>query len=171
MNLKQWEESVLDEHGFYGNFLFACAEGELAIIKKYISERKIDPNMVNDEGRTGLHMACCYNHPDVFNFLMSLGVDLHRKGYRGKTALHYAAEMPNADHVVRLIEAGADVNCQDDYGNTPLHYACEDDDSIDILIALCARGANPCIKNKDGLDPEELAKENENISAIEFFKF
>ncbi|MEJ8800670.1 ankyrin repeat domain-containing protein [Pontibacter sp. H249] len=61
--------------------------------------------------------------------------------------------------VSQLLQKGADINAQDDDGKTAMHYAVSssrvrselyEQEQVDLLDTLIARGANPNIKDKNG---------------------
>lgn len=68
-----------------------------------------------------------------------------------------------------LIDNGADINVVDKNHNTPLHHASETDD-IPLCFNLCNKGANPNLKNKEGLNAYEYAVANQKKNAAKIIK-
>ena len=75
-------------------------------------------------------------------------------GLVGGTPLYLAAGKSNIKIVKVLIQAGADVNQKSNDGNTPLMNT----DSPQIAQLLLNAGANPTIRNDDGLTAWQGAK-------------
>lgn len=80
--------------------------------------------------------------------LIDSGADVNAKDSKGRTPLHNAF----GNKIDILIDRGADVNAPDNMGNTPLH--CSGD--LRKIRSLLARGADPLIRNKDGMTPREI---------------
>ena len=67
-----------------------------------------------------------------------------------ESPLHLAAYYGHKDICLMLLEHGADINAQSFLGFTPLHYSTERN-SFDVSELLITLGADPNIKNNDGL--------------------
>jgi uncharacterized protein len=101
------------------------------------------------------------------------GADPNFKGKNEETALHRAAGWGNTEHleiIETLIELGAHPNTQDIEGWTPLHWAvaCGNDKACISLIEL---GADPSIKDKNGISVYELAKNIKKEKVIKALKY
>lgn len=95
--------------------------------------------------------------PQMMNILQVLvenGADINKKdSIRGRTALHHAAVISQNVTLAPLkylIEKGADLNAQDIKGNTPLFFAFATNNTLGVDMLIKA-GADPSIRNKDGL--------------------
>ena len=85
------------------------------------------------------------------------GADIGFKNPNGATALHFAANRHHAEIVTLLLDHGAAIDARDHLGETPLFWTtCSD--SQDTAAILLARGANPLIRNKGGLTPQQAAR-------------
>ena len=84
----------------------------------------------------------------------------HRDGFGG-TALHAAMFQKDTSIVVLLLDYGFDPNAKGTgNGYTPLHDAVWAS-NLEAAKILLAGGADPAVRNRDGLTPYELAvKEN-----------
>ena len=60
----------------------------------------------------------------LFEFAMSIQVDVNPCNVGGDTPLILAVKSGKLGFVEALLNAGADVNKSNIHGNTPLHYAC-----------------------------------------------
>ncbi|KAI6181246.1 Inosine-5'-monophosphate dehydrogenase [Aphelenchoides besseyi] len=66
--------------------LFACRNGDFEAVRRlYIQGENL--NVVDYDGRTGLHIASCEGHSDIVKFLLACGVDHTIKDRWGRTAL------------------------------------------------------------------------------------
>src|SRR5262249_43929362 len=82
-----------------------------------------------------------------------LGRGVSQKALQGCLARWDEHFWKDLDLVRRLIDAGADINHRDDFGSTPLHHAVWSRQAAGVRLLL-ERGADPTVKNDDGLLPE-----------------
>lgn len=75
----------------------------------------------------------------------------------------HEASVQSPSVVDLLLEAGAEVNRSDTTGATPLHWAARC--SLDCVMALLSRGANPLVKAQDNTTPTDLAAADSEIKA------
>ena len=99
-------------------------------------------------GRTRLMLAAKTGNLARATFLLDCGANARAATESGSTALHLAALprpacTPGHVAVVRLLCArGADVNATDSGGSTPLYLAVLPKNSLDVVTALAACGAD-----------------------------
>ncbi|KAK6099287.1 hypothetical protein MT418_000722 [Batrachochytrium dendrobatidis] len=134
------------------------------------------------EGKNALVTACRYSQTAAIKILLEHGLDSNQPDYIGNTPLHYCAKFNLTESAHLLISKGADTTTRNNLGQTPLFLAvaASSDDMIDLLAfpkkvlniptssgdtvlhcALTAQmvaklmdlGANPNIKNNNGLTP------------------
>uniref|UniRef100_A0A3Q3WUH9 Uncharacterized protein n=1 Tax=Mola mola TaxID=94237 RepID=A0A3Q3WUH9_MOLML len=67
--------------------LQACIDGDLPFAKRLL-ETGCDPNIRDNRGRTGLHLAAARGNVDICRLLHKFGADLLATDYQGNTALH-----------------------------------------------------------------------------------
>lgn len=132
------------------------------------------------EGRTLLHevikshkgpqASFCQQEPSPsrFDFLVSLGLDIHDVDYQGNTLLHELCWRINTDSHTKdtfamlemLLSLGIDVNRPNNRGRLPLHRLCvssrgdKDESHLDLVIS-CTKDIN--VRDKDGIAPLHLA--------------
>ncbi|CAB0043661.1 unnamed protein product [Trichogramma brassicae] len=105
----------------------------------------VDPNWVNGEGATPLHLICSRPKDDgtadtFFEILDELNRSVEidaRDNEGGNTPLHLAARNGHAQLVELLLRRGADPNLANDFGSTPLHFICsraKNDELVDTLF-------------------------------------
>jgi ankyrin repeat protein len=159
-----------------------------ALLHTSINGQKLDPNEVNDIGRTALfyvdyiesaqHLIDAganplvrdesgrtplftVRDPLIIEYLLELGVDATARSTRGGTALH---EAKDALSVELLVEAGADPNARDRDGYTPFMAAMYE--SIDVAQALVDAGADPFAATDLGRTALHSAESAEQINFI-----
>ena len=165
----------------------ACQSGNVDLVRILISEYGSDPMARDSEGETSLHVAALGGREEVVRELVyryKCPVDC--VGAFGRTILYYACQSGNVDLVRILIsEYGSDPMARDSKGRTPLHTdhavdpMCVDDDGNTALhiAALCNKieivktltnvfQCFPCIRNKQGKTPYDLAVEKNSDECI-----
>lgn len=109
--------------------------------------------------------------PSRFDFLVSLGLDIHDVDYQGNTLLHELCWRINTDSYTKdslamlemLLGLGIDVNRPNNRGRIPLHRLCikaessrgdKDESLLDLVIS---RTKDINVRDKDGIAPLHLA--------------
>jgi ankyrin repeat protein len=86
-----------------------------------------DPNILSNERRSALHLACRARKTGVV-YLLASKLDqevIDQQDSSGRTALHDACTSGQPESVYCLLKFGANVNCKDYKGRTPLHTCAE----------------------------------------------
>ena len=154
--------------------------GDEAFIVKALLSRRANPNTANAGGMTPLLVVLTLPigtvSPGVFlspvEALLSAGADPDATTPAGITPLHLVLDFPETlslsvdnltEHAVPLVKsllgAGADPDRKNLQGDTPLHVAVREEWGEDMVKALLAGRASPCIQNsKEQFVPEQLAR-------------
>ena len=125
-------------------------EAFIALVKEVKSEYKI--NSKDRKGRTALHFAAKYGHPESVRILLEAGAEVDIVATY-KTPLHYAIEGDNGGAIKLLLDAGAEM---DTY---MLHNAAESN-SPEAIKALVDGGADINVRygnREDGKTPLHTA--------------
>lgn len=160
--------------------------------------RGLDVNIVDEEGRHGLHIAMMEGSLKVAKTLLDLsGTKIDTRSKQDETPLMIAALKGHTAFAKRMIERGADVNKP---GWTPLHYAATSghvemikllidehayidtespNESTPLMLAamygtdeavklLLKEGADPSIKNQLGLNAADFAARAERMDLARY---
>lgn len=140
-----------------------------------------DPNVLDDENKTPLHLAAEKGCAECVKLLLGKGADpnavdgnknisLNGGAYNGyRTPLHFAAAEGHTECVDLLLGKEADPNAVDGYKETPLHKAAKNGHAACIKLLLDAK-ADPNKKNWYGLTPLNVAKNNNKKECVEILK-
>jgi ankyrin repeat protein len=135
----------IDEEDNVGTALhYAAGDGHLDTCK-YLIEKGLDVNHINELDLTPLHDAATEGHADVCKLLLDHGsdVDLGAENGYGRymtPLLHVIQYCKDYDTCKVLLDANADVNLHDGWGRTPLVYAINEEDA-DLCRLLISYGA------------------------------
>ena len=78
-------------------------------------------NQPDKYGRTPLHVAAAVDYPEMVQFLVQRGADLHAKtGKELQTPIHFAARNDATSSLKMLMKCGADITDKDFKQRTPL---------------------------------------------------
>lgn len=135
----------------------AARKGDLTRIKQLMEKQDVFVDVRDDFERTALHTACTRGHLPVAEYLVALGANLLARNKRGRTPLHNATFNGRFGVTKWLLrQPGTAIDAFDSVGNTPLHRASWGG-HLQIVLCLLEHGANPLLRNRDGLTPMELA--------------
>lgn len=89
----------------------------------WLADNGVNPNAVDAQGRTMLHLAAMEGRADAIDALLRHGAGVDAVDQEGWTPLHHAAERGDTGLVKLLLEHGAAVDAADWKGRTALHVA------------------------------------------------
>jgi ankyrin repeat protein len=149
--------------------LHAAVSACNAIAVKYLINKGANPNIIDNNGMSPLHVATWERvHGNAIIDLLlevkkvkGLG-DVNDQNEQGVTALHYAAFKSNEITAEHLIRKGADVNRLDIEGHTPLHVAASQAKDMKIIDVLLKNIEDEAIFKNDATAIVACAKMNKN---------
>lgn len=103
-------------------FIMAVNTNNIELIQKLLNQG-LDPNFVDNQKRTPLHLAVSKGYTDVVQLLLQNGAKQNRKDILGNTPLHLATCTTNVKIIKMLLEAGANITMKDLNHRTPLNLA------------------------------------------------
>ncbi|KAK2862843.1 hypothetical protein Q5P01_002376 [Channa striata] len=112
---------------------------EICSFAKRLLETGCDPNIRDNRGRTGLHLAAARGNVDICRLLHKFGADLLATDYQGNTALHLCGHV---DTIQFLVSNGLKIDICNHNGSTPLVLAKRrgvNKDAIRLLEGLKSR--------------------------------
>ncbi|MBU1218379.1 ankyrin repeat domain-containing protein [Myxococcota bacterium] len=143
--------------------LFSNRFGDDITICKLLLKNKADPNAIDYEGKTALHITAGYIYREhAITLLLFAGVNVNIQDNYGKTALHYAAEFKRIPAIRELLKWKTDVQIRDKKGRTAIHYAANSG-SYDAVKLLVDAGAKVDVKDNEGFLPSSFAHGNPQI--------
>jgi len=129
-------------------------------------------NARDEDGKTGLMIACEKGNFEIVNLLINEYAKLDLRDNKGRTALHYACLQSNLRIVSSILSKNFGnrkfkkrINRIDKEGNTPLILAVQNNYYF-IVNYLLINKANKNVKNKEGKDAFDFAKKNDNVKVM-----
>lgn len=102
--------------------MLAASQGQLEAVQFLTKTAKADVDAIDNNGRTALQWAAINGHPEVVEFLCSVGSDEGHKDNDGAVALHYAVTHDHVELVKHLTNQHT-VEAKDRYGQHPMMIA------------------------------------------------
>ena len=143
---------------------------------KYIKEltlhKSCNPNIINKQGYTPLHIATVNSQYDsIKTILNSTKCDPNIRDLQGNTALHLsiAGMKECVKYILVLIQQPTcNLNIQNDNGDTALHIAaCSEWNNAEMIQCILYSGrCDPNIINKQGYTPLHIATVNSQYDSI-----
>ena len=126
-----------------------------------LPDLKVDARTGDDE--TPLMMAALKGNLAVCKALIARGADVNKPGW---TPLHYAASGGHVGVIGLLLEENAYVDAASPNGTTPLMMAARygSDEAVDALLLA---GADATLRNDQGLDALDFARQGERGGAVD----
>ena len=149
-------------------FLRACSDGHLHIVKALLGKGKVDVECHSLSGGTAAIFAAQGGHVDVIKYLRSMNADLDARDYGASTPFLEAARAGRLAAIEYLAGTGkCDISARDSQGWTALHAAaCYG--YLDCVKALVQKGLKRDDTDVDGKTPLDWAIECERNVVVDF---
>ena len=163
--------SVLLEHGASVNVKSsrgksplhnACQMGHALTVAILIPHVR-DPDILDNEGNTALHLAANQSNPDVLSQMLQKGGNARTPDRHRRSLLHIvcSAEGDNVQQAKLLVSRGFSLAAEDNKGNTPMYYAVTGR-NYDVANALSE------VENSEGNTPFHLAAMSGDLATVKF---
>ncbi|XP_023319102.1 tankyrase-2-like [Trichogramma pretiosum] len=140
-----------------------------------------NPNLVNDKGKTPLHIMCRgWIHEDLVKMFLDISDTLNRpvqvdaRDNEGNTPLHFALLNCRLDVPKLLLKHRADPNAANQEGSTPLHLICKNVQSGPKLLRIFFKTCDEVqqtvqvdARDKLGQTPLQLAVTHLSLDAVD----
>jgi ankyrin repeat protein len=148
-----------------GAFARAVAAGQPRLVELFF-QAKLNPNAVDQLGRTPLFYALALLDWRLGDRLLSIGANPSIADWNGTTPLMLAAANGNAEFVRALCDRGAALDVQDHAGRTALHFALAAR-RVPIAMELLKRQARVDLRDSSGRDALAFAVETRDWPLLE----
>lgn len=136
--------------------VIAAREGSMRVLQVLLDAPGIQVDAPAMNGNTALMMAAFKGNQAAAEALVARGASVNRTGW---TPLHYAAASGNEGIATMLIKRGAKLDAVSPPASgsfTPLMMAAREGHP-DMVDFLAAHGANPGLRNSEGLTAAQIA--------------
>lgn len=154
--LRGFDLNTRNEKGESG-LMVALREDSLKVAAFLLTQRSVNVNDRNANGETALMIAAIRGQLDIARALIQRGAEVNMTGW---TPLHYAASRAEPDSVemVKLmLEHHAYIDTESPNRSTPLMLAAMYGNR-ELVPLLLAEGADPTIRNEQGLTAVDFAR-------------
>lgn len=144
----------------------AAAKNDLPTMKRLLSagaKVNVTADHITDgifiQGMTPLHFAALNGHAEAIKLLVEHGANVNAAGLNDATPIQQIDYAKHKEIVDLMLSLGADINGIDDDGRTALHNACSAGYKFSEIKFLLSKGANPHLKDKEGMTPDMLTND------------
>ncbi len=149
----------------------AATWGRTEMLEELFEQKKLDPNLTDTYQSTLLHHAASRCHTTTVALLIEKEADVDSRDNEGRTPLMDATQGGALEVVEILLKNKANPNLKTKLGNTALHFAMTDFNfwterlnrpgvRLKLTQLLQDYGADPEIRNEEGLRPVDLVQKN-----------
>ncbi len=160
--VRGFDGNTRDAKGQHGLYL-AIREKSLKVAGVLLSWAKINVEARTAADESPLMLAAMGGHLDLAKRLIEKGADVNKTGW---TPLHYAATRGHTAVITLLLDHHAYIDASSPNGTTPLMMAAFYGTPSAVKLLLEA-GADPMIKNDQGLSAIDFAHRNNRLDSAE----
>lgn len=158
------DPNALEPAMLWSAFHWAIRSQQYALVDMLLAHGADIHFPTSRKGYSALHLAADANDVRLIEQLSALGADLEARDHQARTPFMLATD---AAALSTLVRSGVDVDAQDEKGDSALHHAARTN-SEDLVFAYLVLGANPHLKNEDGVVPAMLTKSAEIARLLDY---
>jgi len=160
--MKGFDANTSDSKGQNGLYL-ALQGPSPQVIEILMEWPKTNLNQLNAQGESVLMLVALKGQLALAEKMIKKGADVNKTGW---TPLHYASSGGHAPVISLLLENSAYIDAESPNGSTPLMMAAMYGSSASVRLLL-QEGADPKIKNQQGLNALDFAQRGKRPAAVE----
>ena len=160
--VRGFDANTTDPKGQSGLYV-ALSEPSPNAAQVLIEWPKTNPNKLNNKGESALMVAALKKNQELVEKLIKRGADVNKTGW---APLHYAATGGQVGIISLLLENSAYIDAESPNGTTPLMMAAMYGTSAAVKFLL-QEGADPTLKNQQGLTALDFAQRGSRPDALE----
>lgn len=149
---------------YYDNIPRAVAAGDARAVQRLLADGTT-AQQVDENNRTGLHIAALTGNLQIFAILVKAGAKLDVQDPLGNTPLHYAAVSGQIEMVRLMLALHAPIDAQNKQGLTPLMMAAARG-NVEIVQALLESGASARKSDFTGRDAISWARDSRKPNLV-----
>ena len=157
-----FDPNTRDAHGQTG-LLLALREPSHKVSMVLIASPKTDVDVLDPNGESPLMLAALKGQREEMDGLLKRDAAVNKTGW---TPLHYAATSGQIEIMKQLLENYAFIDAQSPNGTTPLMMAAMYGSTAAVKLLL-NEGADPLMKNEQGMTAIDFARRANRSDAIE----
>jgi ankyrin repeat protein len=146
--------------------MLAVREPSLKVAQLLAAHPQTKVEVRNDKDESVLMLAALKGYLSLVQMLVENDADVNKSGW---TPLHYAASGGHVPVIAHLLEHGAYIDAESPNGTTPLMMAAMYG-SPESVKSLIQAGADPTLKNQQGLSALDFAVRARRTNSIELMQ-
>ncbi len=150
---------LLKEYGAKDTLFSAVGRNDVAAVSNFINKENVNLKE-NPSKDSSLHQAAAYGYNEIIQILLSNDADINIKDELGRTPLMIAVGARQLETVSLLINSGANIESVDSNKQTALFHSLYYKSSPEACEILLKAGANPNVKDNEGICPLKTAIDN-----------
>jgi len=156
-----FDPNTRDEKGLTG-LMIALREPSPKVIDVLLESPKTDVNTLNASDESPLMLAAIKGNQELVTKLLARDAAVNKTGW---TPLHYAASSGQLTIIKVLLDKYAFIDAQSPNGTTPLMMAAMYGSTQGVELLL-AEGADPLLKNQQGMTAADFAQRGQRPDAV-----
>ncbi|AYV82281.1 MAG: hypothetical protein Homavirus24_4 [Homavirus sp.] len=150
-------------------FILFLAKNKLVLFVKYMIDKGVDLECVNNHGWKPIHFVCRYSTPETIKYLVDKGIDLECTNRDGWKPIHFVCQCHNGipEIIKYMIDKGIDLECVNNEKWKPIHLVCRYS-TPKMIKYLVDKGVDLECVNNNGWKPIHLVCSNGTPEIIKY---